>query len=196
MWEVRKRLLPDEPVVQGELWSGERRLNYLEVIDLWRTQAKFREIFSQRLADTEFGGFFWETPPVTTQTLAQPFEFVLVEGPMLAGLQPDPSPFANQFAQSREAVLTFSNLGGDATLVVPRPISSAVFYPHLANFLRGAPAGQIDEFWRAVGEAMKEKLSHKPLWLSTAGLGVSWLHLRLDSRPKYYRFRPYKEQLG
>ncbi|MGI9175867.1 MAG: DUF6940 family protein [Rhodothermales bacterium] len=24
------------------------------------------------------------------------------------------------------------------------------------------------------------------MWLSTAGGGVSWLHVRLDSRPKYY----------
>jgi len=28
---------------------------------------------------------------------------------------------------------------------------------------------------------------------STAGAGVSWLHVRLDDRPKYYGFKPYKK---
>lgn len=32
-----------------------------------------------------------------------------------------------------------------------------------------------------------------PLWVSTSGLGVSWLHVRLDSRPKYYTYAPYKQ---
>ena len=30
-----------------------------------------------------------------------------------------------------------------------------------------------------------------PTWLSTAGMGVSWLHVRLDSQPKYYGFAAY-----
>jgi len=36
------------------------------------------------------------------------------------------------------------------------------------------------------------RLSDRPLWISTAGMGVNWLHVRLDSRPKYYRHAPYK----
>jgi len=39
---------------------------------------------------------------------------------------------------------------------------------------------------------MQKQISDRPTWLSTAGLGVYWLHLRLDSRPKYYRYQPYK----
>ncbi|MDF9799652.1 hypothetical protein OKW21_004915 [Catalinimonas alkaloidigena] len=29
--------------------------------------------------------------------------------------------------------------------------------------------------------------------MSTSGLGVYWLHIRLDSRPKYYQFDPYRK---
>jgi hypothetical protein len=29
------------------------------------------------------------------------------------------------------------------------------------------------------------------MWLSTSGLGVAWLHIRLDSTPKYYQHQPY-----
>ena len=35
-------------------------------------------------------------------------------------------------------------------------------------------------------------LSDQPLWVSTCGLGVYWLHVRLDSFPKYYRYAPYQ----
>ncbi|MGB1216866.1 MAG: DUF6940 family protein [Saprospiraceae bacterium] len=31
------------------------------------------------------------------------------------------------------------------------------------------------------------------MWLSTAGLGVYWLHIRMDNRPKYYKHKAYKE---
>ena len=33
----------------------------------------------------------------------------------------------------------------------------------------------------------------RPTWLSTEGSGVPWLHVRLDSRPKYYHHAAYAE---
>lgn len=32
-----------------------------------------------------------------------------------------------------------------------------------------------------------------PLWVSTSGLGVPWLHVRLDDAPKYYTHRPFRD---
>ncbi len=35
---------------------------------------------------------------------------------------------------------------------------------------------------------------HRLEWVTAvlaAGLGVAWLHIRLDDRPKYYRHAPY-----
>jgi hypothetical protein len=102
------------------------------------------------------------------------------------------------------AACVFTNLGGDARLVVPRDWSTPSStdrnrYGHLAAFVRGAPAQQVVQVWRTVAETVKEELldgrrpAQKPLWLSTAGTGVAWLHFRLDSRPKYYLYRPFKE---
>ena len=126
------------------------------------------------------------------ETLGRPFEFVLVASASLSGLRSDPSSFQSRFSKSSEPVLTFPNLGGDALLVVPAPLVDEACYTHLARFLRGAPEPQIDAFWRSAGRAMHDRLSSAPTWLSTAGMGVPWLHLRLDSRPKYYRYEPYK----
>jgi hypothetical protein len=56
-----------------------------------------------------------------------------------------------------------------------------------------APLSQVGELWRVTAEALETRLGDVPVWLSTAGLGVYWLHIRLDSRPKYYRHRPYAD---
>ena len=34
--------------------------------------------------------------------------------------------------------------------------------------------------------------NNEPIWFSTSGSGVAWLHFRLDSRPKYYTYKPFK----
>lgn len=183
----------DPQTTKYALRTSDRALPFREVNDLWQTNADFRTWFSEQLRQSPFGAFFWETPPVTTDTVDRNFEFVLVDSPILARVAPDPSPFQAQFAARRgEEVITFSNLGGDAVLVVPAPVASADCYPNLARFLRHAPSSQVDSLWRSVGQAMQERLGSRPTWLSTAGLGVSWLHVRLDSRPKYYRYAPYK----
>ncbi len=77
-------------------------------------------------------------------------------------------------------------------MVVPCPVAEASAYRHLAAFVRLAPESQRHALWQSVAEAMTRRIGAKPVWLSTAGAGVSWLHVRLDDRPKYYGFGPYR----
>jgi len=107
-------------------------------------------------------------------------------------MRPDTEAFRSHFAG--EEVATFRNLGGDAILIAPSPDESTRTYPHLAAFLQKAPARQVRELWRSVGRAVCDALSDQPIWLSTSGLGVAWLHIRLDSSPKYYQHQPYKHR--
>lgn len=168
-------------------------LSYDAVIDNWRHDDAFNAFFSDLLAAAPFAAFFWETPPVTETTVERVFECVLVDSPALARLTAEPAAFARPFAAApEEEIVAFENLGGDAWLVAPRPFSEAEGYPHLAAFLRAAPATQKAALWRRTGEALAEHLSEHPLWVSTSGLGVAWLHVRLDTRPKYYVFQPYR----
>ncbi len=194
MWEaqVQTRTLPRFQRV-SVLEDG-RPLSFVEVVDLWQRTAEFRDYFVSLLANAPYDAYFWETPPVAVSTASRPFEFVLVESTDLSRVEPEPDAFRDQFdlADPEQTVLTFPNLGGDALLVVPRPLASPSSYTHLGAFVRQAPASQSHALWQAVGEAMTHQIGERSLWLSTAGLGVYWLHLRLDSRPKYYRHLPYK----
>jgi hypothetical protein len=162
-----------------------------DVVRAWQDDAGFRAVFNGLLADAPYSAFRWETPPVTADTLARPFEFVLLDSPGLAR-RPDAAAFAGHFAGAAAGVATFPNLGGDAVLVVPCPLADPAAYGHLAAFVRHAPEAQRHALWRAVGRAMGRRVGAAPVWLSTAGAGVSWLHLRLDDRPKYYGFAAYR----
>ncbi len=165
--------------------------SYLSVLGWWCHDAEFRLLFLNALRDAPYSAFRWETPSITKATASQPIEFVLLDSPGLAS-NPDPTPFAEHLNASQADVVEFENLGRDAVLIVPRQRGSRSAYGHLAAFVRNAPEEQQHTLWESVGRAMTRRLRTTPVWLSTAGAGVSWLHVRLDSRPKYYGYRPYR----
>lgn len=154
-----------------------------------RDEPPARAALSQTLAQTPYKAFFWESLPLARATAQGPARQDVLDAERLALVGPDLQPFAAQLkAQPRASVVRFENLSGDALLVVPAPLTTHDAYPHLAAFTRLAPAAQQDALWAEVGRAAAPFLAQEaPRWLSTAGLGVSWLHVRLDTRPKYYR---------
>lgn len=190
MWTCRSEQLPGGIEVAIEFEASQ--LSYTKVLRLWQEDADFRTWFNGVLADSPFSAFRWETPPITTVAADRPFEFVLLDSPGLARI-PDADAFAEHFGGAAPAgVVEFTNLGKDAILVVPCPAGPHSAYGHLAAFVRQAPEAQRHALWALVGAAMQRRLGNKPVWLSTAGAGVSWLHVRLDDRPKYYGHVPYR----
>ena len=173
-------------------WQG-ASISTGTTLELCRSDDEFRAQLIGILAGAPFEAYFWETPPLTASTLGRPFEFVLSDAPALARAAPDLDAFRQHFESDtdHDGVVVFENLGRDATLVVPRPLAPAEIYVHLGAFLRGAPEAQAHALFRSVAGEVVSRVSNRPLWLSTAGMGVYWLHLRLDSRPKYYRHTPY-----
>jgi hypothetical protein len=138
-----------------------------------------------------FVAFRWETPPLTSTTIQQPFECLLHDSPGL-DVRADPTDFETYFQPGVE-VVNFQNLGADALLIVPCPISKSANYSHIGAFHRSAPHSQQHVFWIAVAQTVLARAGPHPLWLSTAGGGVDWLHMRLDERPKYYRHLPWRD---
>lgn len=173
-------------------------LSYADVIKAWREFPQFGSWFSSLLAAAPFREMFWECPP-TTSVLASrmPFECTLIRTHGFRGAAP--TDFAEYIRCSKEAS-HFPNLGRDAVLIAPceDPDVPRDTYAHLAAFCRGASAEQLDAFWRQTGNSLSTILGQRgrrPTWLSTAGSGVPWLHVRLDSRPKYYKTDAYRDFL-
>ncbi|MFL5329099.1 MAG: DUF6940 family protein [Gemmataceae bacterium] len=192
MWTPRSKQLANGRVIRVAIDLGASPVSYAEVLRLWQDDADFRSVFMGLLADSPFRAFRWETPPITVATANRPFEFVLIDSPELVS-NPDVEAFAEHFRSGGEGgVVEFPNLGNDAIMVVPCPTGPITAYAHIGAFLRQAPDQQRHSLWELVGAAMQRRLGTNPVWLSTAGAGVSWLHVRLDDRPKYYSHAPYR----
>eukprot|EP01038_Epipyxis_sp_PR26KG_P013012 gene13012-17444_t len=153
---------------------------------------------------------FWECRPVTFNTIKyENFEFVILPSTSLALRRVDISYFQQYFTTSEpDSIITFTNLGGDAQLIVPCPHPSSKSNPpqymtHLQSFIRESSPRQKRNLWMMIGSTVIQKLiqlhenekSDQKLFISTSGLGVSWLHVRLDSIPKYYNWMEYKTML-
>lgn len=194
MWDCTPQFLMGGRAQRFVPRRGGLPVPYRDVLRYWREDEGFRTFFVSLLANAPFPAFRWETPPVTALTIGREFEFVLLDAPGL-DRAPDTQAFAEQFrcAGTDSGAIAFPNLGNDALLVVPRPAGPTPAYAHLAAFLRQAPEAQVHDLWRVVGKVMQSRVATEQTWLSTAGMGVSWLHVRLDTRPKYYGYAPYRE---
>lgn len=189
MYYFRKAVLTEGKSCKYKLYQQEERLRYADFITLIQEDEQFRVSLIEVLSDVSFPAYQWETPPVTTDTVNRLFEFVIINRPAI-DLPPNPGPFRRYFADTdtNGGIAVFNNLGNDAKLIAPAP-NGELNYSHLGVFCRQAPVEQQHELWKAVGRVTERQLSDQPLWLNTAGGGVAWLHVRLDSRPKYYRHR-------
>lgn len=167
-----------------------KSLAFGHLFDLWQDNDAFARWYTGLMNDSPFTAWFWEHPPFTDKTIDAAAEVVLIDAPALARMRPDPEPFRSCFAAGDIAV--FRNLGGDAILVAPSPDDSTG-YAHFASFLHDARRERVREMWRTIAATIVNVVTDKPLWLSTSGLGVAWPHVRLDSSPKYYQHRPYKQ---
>jgi hypothetical protein len=170
-------------------------LSFSNAVERLRTDSGFRRLLTNTLRESPYIAFRWETPPYSDKTCEWDFEFVLVDYPSFARRKTDKLAYAEYFNSGNDpncGIVAFSNLSGSSHLIVPSPITGSDVYGHLAAFVRNAPEEQVDALWRVVGTEMISRRSPKKIWLSTAGGGVAWLHVRIDPAPKYYSYVPYR----
>lgn len=192
-WQLQAQPGRDGTPLRLQLLHRGAPVDLAAAFDALAEDADCRTAFNAGLAAALFAAFRWECPPLQqTLTPSTAFECTLIDAPEL--VRPaDPSAFGDYFDDSDEAlVTTFWNLGRDAQLIVPLPVGDDAAHPHLAAFVRGASEAQRDAFWQRVGLEGQCARHGGPLWVSTAGDGVPWLHVRLDQRPKYYRTPVYR----
>lgn len=169
----------------------------------------FITTLSQNTAPYHYEAYYFETKGCSHKNYKhKSFEFVLVNAPRLLSFVrlegPNVRAFQTHFdnTSGENSAIAFYNLGGDAKLVVPKPSNdknnNLVYYSHLATFVRNIPnEHQISELIRMVAEEYLKLLNEqdsKTIWLSTSGTGISWLHFRLDTTPKYYQYQKFAQE--
>lgn len=191
MWKYLQKTIEPIRIFNYQILEKDTTLTFGNVIELWQTNKDFQKFYTKIITDSPFPALFWEHPPMMKSSLNNDYEFVLIKSKSLTTVSPEAHVFDEHF-QASEAVVSFPNLRGDAQLIVPKPLTGNENYAHLAAFLRTAPEEQSNLFWQKIAAAVLSKIGHEKKWLSTAGLGVYWCHVRVDSRPKYYKFSKYR----
>src|SRR5258708_2583711 len=96
MWTARSEALSAGRGLRFAVERDTRPATVADALEGWQHDAEFRSLFNSLLAEAPYTAFRWETPPVTAASLAQAFEFVLLDSPGLAS-RPDPEAFAQHF---------------------------------------------------------------------------------------------------
>lgn len=171
-----------------------KHLSYLELLEHWEKDNNFLEFFLSLFKQSGFESYVWETLPVCNELLNQQYEFAIIKQQQSLS-EPDYRTFKDYFDPKapNSGVLAFPNLGNDAVLIVPSPLKEQANYSGLAEFFVHAPAHQQYALFRILAREIRLKLSDQKIWVSVAGGGVSWLHVRIDTSPKYYRYQPYTD---
>lgn len=159
------------------------------------------QAFIDVLRQNPYPAFFFETKSVTLANVHnQTFEFVLVNAPRLdafASTHPNPGKFATPFAAcTTTPACVFTSLHKGSTLISPQPPAdptTLTHYAHLAAFCRLADPTIVAATWRMALQAYLAHMDERAWYFSTSGLGVAWLHFRVEDTPRYYSYPPFKE---
>jgi len=137
--------------------------------------------------------FFYQTS-VIDSNLSNEYKEIYIESDKLEKISQDYNSFKEYFIKPKNKYVTsFTNLSGNSVLVVPVPnktktkTKSKHNYTTLKDFIDNAPLKKQKAFWIHVAECVIELLKIvDKVYLNTHGLGVYYLHVRLDTIPKYY----------
>jgi len=132
--------------------------------------------------------FFYQTS-VIDSNLSNEYKEKYIESNRLEKISQDYDSFKEHFIKPKNKYVTsFTNLSGNSVLVVPVPSKkSKRNYTTLKDFIDNAPKVQQKEFWIHVAECIIEMLKIvDTIYINTHGLGVYYLHVRLDTKPKHY----------
>lgn len=134
--------------------------------------------------------FFYETAPITT-SMNTKYDAKWIESEKLQKLKQNYRNFSKYFKKHKD-VVSFINLSKTALLVVPVP-RKGKNYTTLKDFMDNASKSQQKMFWKHAASVIRSMLKkYDKLWVSTHGLGVPYLHLRVEVEPKYYKTSSFK----
>ncbi len=157
----------------------------------WKDKiAEWEQGISQTYPSNIKKRFFYQTSPITRDMNTE-YKEKFIESDRLEKITQDYSPFAEHFIKPKNKYVTsFLNLSKKTILVVPVPLIKAnktFNYTTIKDFIDNAPAEQQIALWKHVAKIVKQLLKEVDIvYINTHGLGVYYLHVRLDIKPNSY----------
>jgi hypothetical protein len=167
-----------------------KNLTFRELFFLMRDHPiNFHNALKEAVKSLDYPAVFLEFPKINDGKLSERNVCTIIKAHSLLNTEGNPEAFS---LSCTEKVCKTENLSKDAILIIPN-LTSQHDYGHLYKFLMNCDDNEeIRLFWKAVGESIFKQLDlWSNIWISTSGLGIPWLHLRISRTPKYYHYTPY-----
>ena len=168
------------------------------------------KVFVDLLASIAFP-FYFECPAVYPRDIVDSnsqveFKFSITKVTSGMDKQVANASAFHEHMRDKQAYKCIQNLARDATLFIPTTYGQVLAHDQAANYaniysyLQTAtnPVPYFHHLFAAVKyfcvrglEVSPQSAAEVPLWLSTHGQGVPWLHFRFDVHPKYYSNKLY-----
>ena len=127
--------------------------------------------------------FMWKCKPISNLDDKFMYQFHKAKFPQEQDLNSFSKYFKNY--KNSKKIVSFPNLSKSTQLVVPYPNENKN-YSHLQLFLQNASKQQQQNLWKKIAEVfIKEFNDNNKLYLSTHGLGINYLHIRIKGSPDY-----------
>lgn len=129
--------------------------------------------------------FFWETSKISSFDDLFQEEFIEIDSFFNKEQNYD---LYNEYISksNNKNVTSFYNLSKTSLLIIPMP-REGKNYISLKDFIDNASENQQKEFWKYVAKKIISfKKKNNVIYVSTHGLAVPYLHVRLDNSSKYY----------
>jgi len=193
----------DFSVRSNKIYRGSTPMTAKDVMTSFQEDVNFNFWWIDYLSSFE-KPYFFECAPVTESNFdTKEFKFEIIESEELSHRYWTNLEDFSEYIKKTNKIKTasFLNLRKDTTLLIPQPLKGIDInsYSQLYTFMKDAPLRQKIDFWKDVGQQFENsllsgssgssssKLSKKPLYMSTHGLGVSYIHIRFANKPKYYQ---------
>lgn len=162
-------------------------LLWKNVINLWKNHL-FIDFFTEAILSCNMDNFFWECPSISLLNInTQPFTCFIIK--CNAVIKTANKKAFEEYFNTSKRIVHFYNKDKSALLIVPKHLNNypEKAYINISNFLKYSPKYQLYQLFNEISKDLCIELkNNKCIWLNTHGLGVYWLHIRLDTYPKYY----------
>lgn len=148
---------------------------------------KFRKEIINILKTSKFQEYLFQCDKLNPNKY---FTFTLIDYPALLKVSQnntcDYNAFAEHFTNTCK-VCAFPNIGKNAILISPNyknnknTNTNITNYKTIASYFRSASDNDLNRLLKVIGENVYEGC-----YLSTHGMGVNYLHVRIEKTPKYY----------
>jgi len=194
------KIVARAPTYRFRFFREDRKaVTFRDLITLLQSDDDFLHLYMQIFSNLNYTypGYYWECKPTKKDNLDDPFECIIVFDDSFKKLKTDVATYKEYYKTEDEAI-SFWNLSKNCMLICPNLLSDEIEqYTHLGSFMSGNLESQKEALWRLAAKEFESILEGgKRVWFSVAGKGVYYLHLRLDYWPKYYKYKPYKEEFA